>query len=61
MADTGDMPDEQNTGDMPEGQNTGDEDQSGEPDFETIEPKEDDNPHFQAFHDPPDPEDAPES
>lgn len=54
MTDTEQMVGEQNTGDL-------EQDQSGEPDFETIEPREDDNPHFQAFHDPPDPEDKPES
>lgn len=35
---------------------TGDSAQSGQADFPTVEPREDDNPHFQAFHDPPDPE-----
>lgn len=32
------------------------EDQFGGQDYPTVEPREDENPHFEAFHDPPDEE-----
>lgn len=44
MADTEEMLQEQGSPEF---------EQSGEPDYPTIEPAEDDNPHFAARHDPP--------